>query len=67
MSDKSSNPHLNDEAARIAQEWARDIHNDLVERGLRKKDGEDDDEESPDIVQDIKEVIQEVSEKITEE
>ena len=64
MSDKSSNPHLNDEAARIAQEWARDIHKDLVKKGLRI---EDDDEETPDIVQEVKEVIQEVSEKTSEE
>lgn len=64
MSDKSSNPHLNDEAARIAQEWARDIHKDLVKKGLRI---EDDDEETLDIVQEVKEVIQEVSEKTSEE
>lgn len=64
MSDKSSNPHLNDEAARIAQEWARDIHKELVKKGLRI---EDDDEETPDIVQEVKEVIQEVSEKTSEE
>ena len=43
MSDKSSNPHLNDEAARVAQEWARDIHKDLVKIGLRsEEDGEED-------------------------
>ena len=58
MSDKSSNPHLNDEAARVAQEWARDIHKDLVKKGLRSE--EDDEEETPDIVQ-------EVSEKTSEE
>ena len=65
MSDKSSNPHLNDEAARVAQEWARDIHKDLVKKGLRSED--DDEEETPDIVQEVKEVIQEVSEKNSEE
>lgn len=65
MSDKSSNPHLSDEAARIGQEWARDIHKDLVKKGLRSED--DDEEETPDIVQEVKEVIQEVSEKTTEE
>lgn len=65
MSDKSSNPHLNDEAARITQEWARDIHKDLVKKGLRSE--EDDEEETPDIVQEVKEVIQEVSEKTSEE
>tara|TARA_R110001592_G_scaffold90466_2_gene265976 strand:- start:3073 stop:3270 length:198 start_codon:yes stop_codon:yes gene_type:complete len=65
MSDKSSNTHLSDEAARIGQEWAKDIHKDLVKKGKRSED--DDGEETPDIVQEIKEVIQEVSDKTTEE
>ncbi len=65
MSDKSSNKHLSDEAARIGQEWAKDIHKDLVKKGKRSED--DDGEETPDIVQEIKEVIQEVSDKTTEE
>ena len=60
MSDKSSNPHLSDEAARIAQQWALEIHKDLVKKGLRI---EDDEEETPDIVQEVQEVIKEVSEK----
>jgi hypothetical protein len=63
MSDKSSNPHLNEEAARIAQEWARDIHKDLVKKGLRTEE----EEEEEDIVQEVKEVIQEVNEKTSEE
>jgi len=64
MSDKSCNPHLSDEKAREVQEWAKAIHQDLVQKGLRK---EEDDDETIDIVQGVKEVIEEVIEKNTEE
>ncbi len=57
MSDKSCNPHLTDEKAREVQEWAKAIHQDLVQKGLRK---EEDDDETIDIVQDLKEVIEEL-------
>jgi len=64
MSDKSSNPMLSDEQAREAQEWAKQIHESQVAKGLRPADGEPDEKE--DIVEAVKEVVKEVIEKVEE-
>ena len=55
---------LSDEQAREAQEWAKQIHDSQVAKGLRPADGEPDEKE--DIVEAVKEVVKEVSEKVEE-
>jgi len=61
MSEKSSNPMISDEQARVAQEWAKQIHESQVAQGLRPADDQPDEKE--DIVEAVKEVVKEVSEK----
>jgi len=62
----NSNPHITDEASRVAQEWAKQIHLSQIAKGLRPADGEPDDDEVVDIVKEVKEVIEEVKENISD-
>ena len=53
-----------EEAYRIAQEWAKEVNKSLIAKGWRVPEGEP--EGDGDIVEEVKKVIVEVSEKTSE-